>query len=288
MNIQRRLFFLSLFSLFFLLGFTQGRKSTALAAFLQSGELFASRAGQIDAGEKLAAPLPLPPGPNGEEQPGPAEQARPLPTPQPGEVGQLNILIIGIDHLQAPAPRLESLWLVMTLPDSPRLTLMPLFPFPDSASGQGAAPAYQFGLDADGRPDPAFLASLQTDGLWWSGYLLVDEIALIELVEFVNDTDIQNDSPLNGVLAVTGLPTPDEDARQALDGHIALAAELCRRTTRLSPAVDLAPLLALFPGHARTDLAPGDLAAAWKEMRSRGSGLACEFPSLPAQPLPQP
>jgi hypothetical protein len=175
----------------------------------------------------------------------------------------------------------------LTIPGSPRLTLMPVYPSPaqqDEVAGPEKSLALQFDLDAVGHPSPGFLASLKTTGLWWSGYLMIDQIALIELVEFVNDLDIEAENPMNGVLAVTGLADPEEDSRGNLQGQTELAAELCRRTVRLAPAVDMAPLVALFPEHARTDLKPADLVSAWKNMRETNRGLACEFPASLSNP----
>ena len=284
MKLSRTLVFSIVFSAFFCLGFSQGSRSSWLAAFLPS-RLDAARALQNGKDAPAHTPQPLPPG----EDETPAvvpTQAEPTPAPVVLE-GQMNLLIIGVNHLQAPQPRLEAVWIAMTLPGSPRLTLMPVYPS-GSAAGAESNPDQSltrlFELDENGRPSPLFLSALKTNGLWWSGYLLVDQIALIELVEFVNDLDVEAEAPINGVLAVTGQPDSEEDGPRALAGQTELAAELCRRTLRISPSVDLTPLFALFPSHARTDLDASDLASAWIKLREMNHGLSCEFPARTSAP----
>jgi len=282
MKLSRTIVFSLVFSAFFCLGFSQGSRSNWLAAFLPGGlGAVAMQAGDEDT--QPHTPQPLPPM-EGEAPVAAPTQPDPTPAPVVPE-GQMNLLIIGVNHLQSEKPRLDAVWMAMTLPGSPRLTLMPIYPVAGEAADSPAPSIHRlFALDENGHPSPTFLSALKTNGLWWSGYLVVDQIALIELVEFVNDLDVEAEAPINGVLAVTGLPESDEDAPRALAGQTELAAELCRRTLRLSPAVDLKPLFQLFPDHARTDLDARDLASAWVKLREMNHAFSCEFPAQTMTP----
>ena len=44
--------------------------------------------------------------------------------------GQRNLIILSVDQLSSPQPSLESIWLLVTYPGTPILTLVPIYPNP--------------------------------------------------------------------------------------------------------------------------------------------------------------
>jgi len=89
--------------------------------------------------------------------------------------GQRNILVIGVDDLQADEPALESLWLILYYPPAPGINLAPLFPARlQNDPETGLALDEAFALDENGTPVPAFFESIQRRDLWWNNYMLID------------------------------------------------------------------------------------------------------------------
>jgi hypothetical protein len=192
-------------------------------------------------------------------------------------------LIINVDNLGASRPRLESIWLLLHVAGEPQVTFLPIYPALPDGNEDGSTTRESleqlFSLDDGHKPDSVFLAALQKKNLWWNAYLLFDRVALAGFAEWISSAG--EDETLDGPLAVSAVPPAREGPRQALLGQFRLAQELCR-FTRTPATNDLSVLLALFPGHANTDL---DLEAAAGELASlfsSGNGMSCEFPTLPA------
>jgi hypothetical protein len=199
----------------------------------------------------------------------------PLSTPSNG---QTNLLVIGVDRLRSRQPRLESIWLVGYFPDSPHLTLIPVFPPPPNGD-----PAYlqslgeSFRVSENGVPGQETLRTLQEDHIWWNSYVIIDNIAMIEVIDFLGGIQV-NDRRIKGALAISSFPLPEEDASASLDGQTDLLQRICRQTNLLPPSADLRKILSLIPDHIQTD---ADIFQAMREWRTLNNGrgnLVCEFP----------
>lgn len=206
----------------------------------------------------------------------------PLPTPSNG---QTNLLVIGVDRLESRQPRLESIWLLGYFPDNPRVTLIPVFP-----ASPGTHPAYlrslqeSFRISEHGRPSPEMLKTLQKDHIWWNGYVIVDDIAMIEIIDFLGGIEV-NDRRVKGALAISSFPLPQEDPSASLDGQTRLLDRICQQANLLLPSADLRKILNLIPDHIQTDADIFQAIRDWRALTNGKGNLVCEFP-LHTESLP--
>jgi hypothetical protein len=194
--------------------------------------------------------------------------------------GQHNVLLVLVDQLTTASSDLQGVWLVLRLPDSPRLVFLPLYP--DGSNGdpdQDAVLKKLFTLEQDGRPGAAFLKGLKSRDVWWDYYLVVDQYLLRELVDLVGGVDLQGET-LSGAQSLERLPSVDKDPESSLAGQARLLDALCKRSDRfgdLSTQVSSPrPLLA----HLRSDFGTDAITGAWLRLQAYGIDLSCEFPTL--------
>lgn len=206
----------------------------------------------------------------------------PLPTPSNG---QTNLLVIGVDRLKSRQPRLESIWLLGYFPDEPHITLIPVFPVSPATQ-----PAHLRSLEENlrisegGRPSPEMLKTLQGDHIWWNSYVVIDEIAMIEIIDFLGGIQV-NDQRMRGALAIGSFPLPQEDPAASLDGQTRLLRRICQQANLLLPSADLRKILHLIPDHIQTNADIFQTIRDWRALTHGRENLACEFP-LQTESLP--
>jgi hypothetical protein len=135
----------------------------------------------------------------------------------------------------------------------------------------------RFNLTSDGQPDGELVSSLQKKRIWWNGYLLIDEIGMTEMIDFVGGVKTGGHL-LTGAQAVASLPPSEENASTALEKQTDLLQSLCRRTELLTPAVDLRSILNLIPDHLQTDLDVFKVIREWRDLANGSQSIRCEFP----------
>jgi len=297
----RYLPFLVLFGAFLLLGLTIGRQFEArsgksirpLLAQAHRSEIRPKSYQEItDVETQPDQPL--------SSQPLPAPtQAAAIPTPvvviptlvegsQP--VQQNNILLIGVDDLEEPAPRLESAWLVLYLAQAPHFTLMQIYPAKTSGSGDASSPevdlASLFQSDSHGSPGPDFFSELKTRGLWWSGYIILDRFALAEAIDLIADVSGVgvNQALSPGSAAVARVPFAWHDPQGAYQGQVELIQKLCTAALDLHPnhIGRLEDFFLLFDRHIMSDIGREQLAAEMVGMLVHENRITCELPFLDA------
>ncbi len=216
--------------------------------------------------------------------------ATPSPSPIKPEASarrvshQRNILILGVDDLESPAARLESVWMILYLTDTATITLMPIYP--SVSTGDGQAPqedaylAANFHLTQEGAPERSFFDVLQGWGMWWSGYVLLDKSALTQIVAWLNP--LNQDRRLESVQIILESPNPSEDFNAAYESQTWLVQRLCDSIRQLDQpnALDVSGITALFPSHLRTDLDVSEMIEEWRGMLAQRGGLRCELPFL--------
>jgi hypothetical protein len=206
----------------------------------------------------------------------------PVPTPSNG---QINLLIIGVDRLKSRQPRLESIWLLGYFPEEPHITLIPVFPVSPATQ-----PAHLRSLEENlrisegGRPGPEMLKTLHRDHIWWNRYVIVDEIAMIEIIDFLGGVQV-NDQRVKGALAISSFPLPQEDPAASLEGQTRLLRGICQQANLLLPSADLRKILHLIPDHIQTDADIFQAIRDWRALTHGREKLACEFP-LQTESLP--
>lgn len=196
--------------------------------------------------------------------------------------GQRNLLVVGVDRLASPSPRLESVWLVVYFPGRSPVTLLPIYPALPGTLSQGE-PALEeaFGMAPNGKPSAAFLRRLRQERLWWSGYLLLDEGGLAVLLDSLGGIELGG-SRVDGARALASLPSPEVDRLGALDAQAELLRAACKAAGQESPLPatpqELARLLDAIRAHYRTDLDLPAILQEWILGAGEQTALACEFP----------
>ncbi len=246
-----------------------------------------------DVPEALAYPLPAEPE-NNQEADTPAAQSYPVPVdgqttnllPEGStdalteSSGQRNLLVIGVNQIGSPNLTLESVWLVLYLQDTPRFTLMPVYPGSGlSVNPQAAADLTGlFSLDSYGNPGASFLAALHARKLWWNNYIVLDQTAIAGMIDFVGGVTLGN-TIMDGIHAMANMPMVQYAPQDALMAQAEIIKDICSQSTQPELSARVEGLLRLIPYHLNTDM---DLELAlnqWERLRASGP-FTCEFPSL--------
>jgi hypothetical protein len=197
---------------------------------------------------------------------------------------QRNILLIGVDSFQAEEPRLEGVWMILYLRDTPHFMLVPIYPSQMQDENHSALVdqnlARLFSLEDGQIPNTLFLQALQDKQLWWDGYIVLDKSALVEILAMTSSesgTTSQSQQP-----PAINLAEIEEAPMRALLVQAQLAQELCRNSGVMiaSDKNRFPGLIAQASAHIRTDLDLAEIAGEVVEALRHGGGISCEFPSL--------
>jgi len=207
-------------------------------------------------------------------------------TDRPGNIQQRNLLVIGVDDIDSETPGLNSVWLIIFMPNTPHFMLLPIYPNGTLADTNQPSTigslVEAFHLDRGKTPHDSFFKALEAKEIWWHAYVLLDETALLEISNFVGlnseDSDPHSSHDFNNA------PSPEDDPLGSLLGQAEFVQSLCKRTTHLS-AVDRSQYLKFLTkvgGHMRSDLDLETTITEWQQLLKQGGNITCEFPSLAA------
>lgn len=203
----------------------------------------------------------------------------------PAVIEQHNVLLVIVDQMPAPEPRLKGVWLVVSYSSQPSWTLLPVYPVEvvraNARSDLDDQLELAFGLVGGQGMKAPFSQALHERGLWWNDYMIIDQAALVALLDQANGADLgmASDRRASGVDLEAYLALADE-SQTALLGQATLLRNLCDHTTQLFRDVDPAATLGHLNQHIRTSYAEKDLTGYWYRMRQYGHGLTCELPTL--------
>jgi hypothetical protein len=199
----------------------------------------------------------------------------PFPTPI---TGQRNLLVIGVDKFQAKNPQLESIWMLSYFPESPQITFTPLYPASTPAALSGISDLLAlFEINEQGVPSAAFLSALQEKSIWWSGYIVLDEIALIQMVDFIGGLII-GEHVIDGAAALGNIPFAQADQKAAYQAQNDFLQDICKQIIRTRPVKDLQIITSLIPDHIQTDINLSQTLREWQSFLEANVQLNCEFP----------
>jgi len=194
--------------------------------------------------------------------------------------GQRNILVIGVDRLDNPTPRLEGLWLMMNVAASNRITLLPLYPAPPGKEVMNTTQLItRFKLDAAGNPEADFLTVIQQSDFWWSNYAVLDQVGLAQLIDYNQGINL-GDGPVGGGQAVASLPSASMDGLAALNGQSVLIQAICNQQSGKLITADVKQIFSQLSGHFKTDIKINTLIAEWQRPLTNSGHVTCEFPTL--------
>jgi hypothetical protein len=237
----------------------------------------------------------------------PAEAKKPAETftASPAPVlpnGQISLLLVTVDDLQSPRPRLESVWLAELVPPDPRVTFLSVYPSfsADEAQRDGSlVNAFQVEIAENSlQIGQDFLKVLQGRKLFWSGTVLLDKYALASTLDYLNLpqpeqslSDQQADQPVgypDGAAKVEGMVSASQNPQMALFSQASIYQDLCQSAAQRTPVLDpdsQAALAKILEGHLYLTLDPQEALPRLKAYQSEGASLFCVFPTLPIQSM---
>lgn len=200
-------------------------------------------------------------------------------TPKMIKNGQHNLLVIEVDRLTTQEARLNSVWLLISLPESNSLTFIPLYPRIESGSIVVDSSLTQaFALTPEGYLSSAFLEQLSKQ-IWWDNYLLIDEISITKILETLNNEG-NKDMKFNILTAYNAIPPVWLEPDKALQEQVELLKETCTLIGKLPGFQNIDSILQQADSHIRTDLYKNSKAEQDIFDQTGIYPLACEFPTL--------
>ena len=183
--------------------------------------------------------------------------------------GQHNLVLLLVDDLSASRPRLEGIWLLITLPGDARLTLVPVNPLQENIPLQLDE---AFETTADNHPSPEFLDSIGELFLW-DAYLVVDQMGISSVITAIGAADI-------------GLDQLDEKSAASMplsiDQQTSYWQQVCDRLSTIKTGEDIKYLYQQVASNSITNLFWDRLPLnPWQET-PEGVVLGCEFPTINA------
>jgi hypothetical protein len=203
--------------------------------------------------------------------------------------GQRSLLLITADQFVAQQSHLSGVWLLIYVPSDPRLTFLPIFPSP-SVKDAGKELSDSFHLDHIAGhfvPNPIFLERIREHVPWWSGYIMMDNSAVAEVINLMVDYDSTSQSTDSDHFSqVVTESITWEDPYSALFGQASLYQEMCWGVAWMKANPELPQIqdrFVLKEGHFSTDLNPEQILAELQDLRGQGGSIVCEFPTLTVQ-----
>lgn len=190
---------------------------------------------------------------------------------------QYNILIVLVDQIDLEQPHLLSVWLMAYYSNSSRVDLLPIYPSHKSASMQiGDNLQRTFELTNSREPVEGFWQALKEFNTWWNGYIMMDAETFQELESRFGGM-LNNHNLSSRLEAITPIHP------QVVSGNEAQRfQQLCQSFSQNSGSMGFYKLYFPLKQHLRSNLTPGQLQDVWRQLRSNGSSLECDFPTLQA------
>jgi len=276
MKLSPKLFLLPIFTIFLISGLVSGQAT--------------ARAGQIFLASYTVSQSVAISDPNNTGYPLPAVFNPDTIAPQ-GEVNnskQRSILIITVNDLKVNGAKLDSIWLLLYVPNLPEITLIPVYPKINSSGDSIKVDLdydlqTKFKLEPGGILDPIFLAHLRENGVTWSKYIILDRSSINQIDQFATNPQIEHPSgsyhgELSSIITDKELTTAERILSQAK-----IAQNICHHYTELMLTPDT--VLKYFPrlvDRIETDINAQEAAYEIWTFDKAMAGFRCVFPSFSA------
>jgi hypothetical protein len=205
----------------------------------------------------------------------PLESNRPLVNSN-----QQNLLVIGVDQLSSSQSHLESIWLVMYFRGKTNLTFVPIYPGYSENALQIIENLTQSLTFQDNGQSIRRLFDELSKSIWWDDYLILDEQAMVALIEYIGGISVQGIQS-NGESVLNSIPHVDKDIQGALAGQAALLESACQQVSIKSLPNNMNEFLVNLNSHSRSNI---DLFRAIQEWlldnKDSEIDLNCEFPTI--------
>jgi hypothetical protein len=197
--------------------------------------------------------------------------------------GQRSFLLIGVSSLNTLKPNLESAWLATYLPTGSDVRLLSIYPTGNKPISDLEAQIIQsFGLDKKNGQlilNQDFQNVLVAKNYWWSGYIILDEVAMADISDLLGGIDMQGQI-LTGNQIITKLADVLDQPKEAYAFQIAMLQSICKQFSHLSSNADLSQVGTVLHHHIVTDLRSDQLRTEFQSFMAGEHQPTCKFPML--------
>ena len=188
--------------------------------------------------------------------------------------GQRNLIILSIDQIDVPQPNLEGIWLLITLPENPNLTLVPIYPNHQENASFSTPYSEVFSMTTAQLPSPQFL-DLLTEKVLWDNYLITDRNGTSSILKILQEAAEINAEVANPV-GNFWLP---EVSELTLDQQTQLWKTVCTYLSQVSGPDNIEILLNQVSPYLLTNFDLDDLPLTHLGNQEEVQ-LECDFPTL--------
>ena len=276
MKLSPKLFLFSIFAIFLIPGLLTGR-ATARAGQKFLASYTGSQSEAIYHPNNSGYPLPAVFNPDTIALKGEVNNSK-----------QRSILIITVDDLKSNGARLDSVWLILYMPNLPEITLIPIYPTINfSGDSIDVDLDYdlqtKFKLDPGGILDPIFLAYLRENGVTWSKSIMLDRSSINQIDQFASNPQIDHPSGSHHEEHSSIIPDKELTPAERILSQAKIAQNLCQHYSELMLTPDT--VLRYFPrlvDRIETDISAQEAAYEIWTFEEAMSGFRCVFPSFSA------
>ena len=191
---------------------------------------------------------------------------------------QLNLIVIGVDRVSPQEPRVIAIWLAsyLTRDGFNILTFKPIYPLlSDHPASNTEELLASFEISEELALSDAFKTELERK-TWFDGYVLLDEIAMIELVDLVISGTPKMPAE-NSVLLIGSIHLPWQNLSTAYHDQVGLVEWLCGRLPAMKANTPVGKILELqIQQHLSTDMDMETLIQTWKQVARQGQLPQCQ------------
>ena len=204
---------------------------------------------------------------------------------QPDQAGlpgrQEGIWLIGVDQINKSTPQIKGIWLLTFITGYNKLKPLPFYP---SNNAQNDAELEQtFRIDGNSRVSGDFLNSLQARSQPVQNYIIFDEVAAAEMINYFGGVSI-NGSHMDGSEIFKQSQELLQQPQLRIDRQIVIMSNLCNRIFSDSPAPDFAALQKKVTSHILSNLDLSEQLIMYQKLIANGNRTVCEFPELNKKP----
>jgi hypothetical protein len=197
--------------------------------------------------------------------------------------GQRSLLLITTSSLNTADSHLESVWLATYFPNSSDIRLLSIYPMGDQPiSNFETQLVNSFGLNKKNGQlvlDQDFQDLLVAENYWWSGYLVLDEVAMADIFDLLGGIELKGQT-LSGEQVISELPDVIQEPGDAYSFQIAMLQSVCKQFTQVALNTDLSQAHSLLSHHIITDLQSNQLITEFQSLIASERQPACKFPML--------
>jgi hypothetical protein len=175
--------------------------------------------------------------------------------------GQRNLVLLLVDQLSGQQPQLEGIWLLITLPQSSTLTLVPVYP---GHIHKTQSIQESFVMTEGNQPGPEFLDVL-TEQFLWDDFLVIDREGISSALNTLDRT---------GIEASTAFP------QLSLEEQTSLLQSMCEHLSRFENRNDFNIWFDQVSPHFSTKISWDNFPLNTWGTEGIEDKLGCEFPTL--------